>query len=88
MASEASVYRITVSAMYSGSKPVSLRVRQKENSSGTITYNFLYAEETENTAALTVCGIKTLGVGGEFEIFAKYATESSNQFFVLVEKLG
>lgn len=38
--------------------------------------------------SLTVSGIRLLDVGGEFEIFAQYASSTTNRFYVLVEKLG
>lgn len=88
VASEKGNYRITASALASSSKPSTLRVRQKFSSSGETFYNFLYTESSENTACLSVCGIKNLDVGGAFEVFAKYEQAASNAFFVLVEKLG
>ena len=88
VASEKGNYRITASAMYSSSKPSTLRVKQKYSSSGETFYNFLYTESSTNTASLSVCGVKNLDVGGAFEVFAKYEQAASNSFFVLVEKIG
>lgn len=79
-------YRVSVTAHYGGSKPLGVTVKQKVNSSAT-PHAFLVAEN-DLVSAISVSGMMQLGVGGEFEVFAKYEAAASNDFYMLIEELG
>lgn len=87
VATKTAMYKITVTAHYGASKPLILRIKQKVNASAS-TYPFIVVKSTDDSIALTATGIMTLGVGGEFEIFATYASAANNNIYMLVEELG
>lgn len=87
-ATEKAAYRITATAIYYNSIPMKLAIKHKIGS-GSTQGTLCTAVHVENEdVSLTVSGIRLLDVGGEFEIFAQYASSTNNRFYVLVEKLG
>ena len=87
-ATEKAAYRITATAIYYNSIPLKLVIKYKTNSSANQLPFCTATHADGDDVSLIASGIMSLDVGGEFEVFAQYASSTSNYFYVLVEKIG